>query len=108
VFKRSGIVLLLTLAMVVTACGDDDSGSSDDGGGNGGVVSNEYPQEFVDGYMEGCSADAPAAFCQCSIDAVQDVFTLDEFIGFYSELEAGAPPQQLMDVLEPCVALVGG
>ena len=71
--------------------------------GSGGA----FPQEFVDGYIEGCIPDGGRAFCECSIEAVQEVFTLEEFIGFYSELEGGEPPAELLDVLTPCLALAG-
>jgi predicted metalloprotease len=81
--------LLLTLAglaLVLAACGDD-SGTPFTGGTSATTAApttlgggNEYPQEIIDGYIEGCTQDGPEDFCRCSIDEFQKRLTLGEFI----------------------------
>ena len=80
-------------------CTDEFDGSAAPDTSSGGA----YPQEFIDGFIEGCSAEASVAQCQCVVDAAQEQFTLDEFIDLSTSVGAdGSVPPEFQPIIDGC------
>ena len=74
--------LLATLIVLAAACGGSDSAS--------GRVGEVWPDEFRDGFMEGCEVTPDfEPYCVCTIDELQETFSLEEFIRVSLALDAG-------------------
>jgi hypothetical protein len=92
--KLRALVTLLALALVAGACGDDD------GGGSG------FSSETRDAYMQGCVEDGNEAFCDCTLDELEKVFTEDEFEDFALNAAASGleePPEEFMTAITNCL-----
>lgn len=97
---KRALVALFAVALIATACGDDDGG-----GGSGG-----YSSSVTDAYMEGCtSGGQPAAFCQCTLDELEDRFSEEEFVAFAIEASE-EPPDEFVEIALACIgeADIGG
>ena len=68
---------------------------------------NTYPPEIVQIYIENCAGDRPEAvraFCTCTIEKIQETFTLDEFMQIGEDLQAGkAEPDEFRQIITSCV-----
>jgi septal ring-binding cell division protein DamX len=70
---------------------------------------NAYDEKFVSSYMEGCvkaSAGNPGneAYCKCTINKIQDKYTLEEFIKITQSMKPGQePPAEMVDVIKSCL-----
>ncbi|MEQ9670799.1 hypothetical protein [Coleofasciculus sp. G2-EDA-02] len=68
---------------------------------------NAYPPEIVQIYLENCVGDRPEeirAFCTCTIEKIQETYTLDEFIEIGQELQDGQPePEEFRQIITSCV-----
>ena len=86
---------------VILACFDQfapgDGGGSTDAGGT-------YPDEFRDGYLEGCLADGTPGFCECTLREFELSFSLEDFIGLAAGLEDGAMPDELLPIITTCLS----
>jgi len=101
-------LLLVATAFVVvtTACGDDDGESiftSQDPDTTTTVAARGgFPQALVDEYMAGCTTEASAAQCRCTIDEFEQRLTLGEFVDLVATDLEQEPVVQ--DVIEICIA----
>lgn len=70
---------------------------------------NEYPEEIITGFMEGCAqGGVPEEFCQCSLDGIQAEFTVEEFLAIdeLARNQQPAPPeveQTLNRIAQSCL-----
>lgn len=85
------LAVLFAVAMIATACGDDDSGGRDG-----------FSSEIVDSYMDGCTASQNEAFCQCTLDEIQQRFSEEEFIAFAIEASE-EPPEEFIEIAFACL-----
>jgi len=53
----------------------------------------EFSADIVAGYMEGCTSEQSEAFCQCTLDEIQQRFSEAEFIAFAIEARDDPPPE---------------
>ena len=91
--KLRALVMLLALALVAGACGDDDGGSG-------------FSSETRDAYMSGCVEDGNEAFCDCTLDELEKVFTEEEFEDFALNAAASGleePPEEFMEAITNCI-----
>jgi predicted metalloprotease len=116
---RRTAVVLISLALVAAACGDDTGGlftTTTTGpsattvttpgtttGTTSGAI-DEYPEAIVDAYMEGCSAESGAPFCQCTIEEFEARLTLGEFLNLDTDALESDPVA--MDVIGICLRLL--
>lgn len=76
------------------------------------ATSNVYPPEEVQAYMDSCLSTAAASgledtvaqnYCTCTITAIQDRFTYDQFVGFAQTIQATQQlPNELVEVVQSC------
>jgi hypothetical protein len=68
---------------------------------------NTYPPEMVQIYIENCVGDRPEeirAFCTCTIEKIQETYTLNEFMQIGQDLQAGQPePEEFRQIITSCV-----
>lgn len=68
---------------------------------------NGYPPEVVEIYMENCVSDAGQeleSFCACTIDTMQEVYTLSEFIQLGQAMQAGEEaPEEFNQIIVSCL-----
>lgn len=70
---------------------------------------NEYPEEFITGFMDGCAqGGVPVEFCRCSLDGIQAEFTVEEFMAIdeLARNQQPAPPeveQSLNRIAQSCL-----
>ena len=83
--------LLMSLLAVValSACGGDGNGD-------------HYSQAVRDLYLEGCGGNSNEAFCECTLNELENRFTEDEFIAFSIEASE-EPPQEFVDISLACL-----
>lgn len=98
---------IVIAALALAACGDDDAGTTTTAAtatteapattvadtGDDTTGGEEYPASFVESYMDGCTSEATQEQCQCTIDAFQERYTLDEFLGFVAAEDATTDPR---------------
>ena len=93
--RSVGMVLVAVLAIASAACGGD---------GDGG-----YSEEFRSIYMEGCLGSGTEAFCTCTLDEFEAVYSEEEFerlgLGF---AESEEPPEAFIDVITACLGEIEG
>lgn len=93
--KLRTFAVLLAVALVAGACGDDDDGS--DSG---------FSSATRDAYMTGCVEEGNEAFCECTLDELEKVFSEEEFLAFTLDA-AGSdlqePPEEFMTAITACL-----
>jgi hypothetical protein len=89
VLRRIAVVSVVVM-IAFAACGEED----------------EYPEEVIDNFMEGCTSQpgATESYCRCSIERIQEEVSFDEF----RELEEGLTdasefPDRLVDAISECL-----
>lgn len=87
---RTALIALVTVATIAAACGDDDT---NDG----------YSESTRDAYMEGCTDQQSVAFCECTLNELEERYTEEEFFRFAIEA-SDAPPQDLVEISLACIA----
>lgn len=86
-----------------------EDGQSPDQSPPDATGSNEYPEEFITGFLDGCAqGGVPEEFCQCSLDGIQAEFTVEEFIEIdeLARNQQPAPPeveQKLNRIAQSCL-----
>ncbi len=96
--KLRVLVPLLALVLVLGACGDDD-----DGGSTG------FSDSTREAYLEGCLEDGNEAFCNCTLDEFEKIYSEDEFEDL--ALQLGSPdeaPEEFVDVILTCLDQLDG
>jgi hypothetical protein len=89
--KLRWLVALLSLVLVLGACGDDDDGGT------------RYSDEIRSSYLDGCTIDAPAAVCECTIQEFEKRYTEEEFIAFAIEnQDATEIPEEVFEIIIAC------
>ena len=83
VIRRVAVVLLV---LVVAACRKADV----------------YPSEVVDNFMNNCTTQSSKKVCRCALDAIQQKFTLEQFLAVEARARAGEEPKELMDAVRDC------
>ncbi|WP_424094363.1 hypothetical protein [Moorena producens] len=67
-----------------------------------------YTPEFVNFYMGQCvgtKGSEAQAFCQCTIDKIQEKYPYEEFLGIGLEITGGAePPEDFNKLIKSCEA----
>ena len=67
-----------------------------------------YTPDFVNFYMEECvgsKGSEAQAFCQCTIDKIQEKFSYQEFLSIGLEITGGKePPEDFNKVIKSCEA----
>ncbi|MEE3719104.1 hypothetical protein V2H45_20375 [Tumidithrix elongata RA019] len=66
---------------------------------------NDYGEAFVKSYMDSCveSSGGKVDYCKCTINKIQDKYTLDEFVKMSQELTPGKePPPKFMEIVQAC------
>jgi hypothetical protein len=97
--KLRVLVPLLALVLVLGGCGDDD----DDGGTSG------FSDSVRSAYLEGCLEDGNEAFCNCTLDEFEKIYTEDEFEDLATQL--GSPdeaPEEFVEVILSCLDQLDG
>jgi Protein of unknown function (DUF2510) len=63
-----------------------------------------YPQESIDGFLTACTAEAPQALCQCTIDVLQRDVTYERFVEMDQQLAANPDviPPELTAAVNEC------
>ena len=87
------LAVVLALGLVFAACGDDDGGSG---------FSDEIRTEF----MNGCAPEGGEAFCECTLDELEKVYTEEEFIRVGLEAFTQGnddPPEEMMTAVLACI-----
>lgn len=102
---RRLLVVLIALTVVSTACGDNASPLSATTTTRAATTTtageaNEYPQEIVDAYMEGCTGEDSYGFCLCTIEEIQERMDLAEFLE-WSETFSDSDPVAI-DIITTC------
>lgn len=87
---RKALAILFAFALVAVACGDDD-------GGDG------FSAEIRSSYLAGCEGEQNAAFCECTIDEIEDRFSEEEFIRFAIEATE-EPPEEFIAIAFACLS----
>jgi hypothetical protein len=93
--KPSRLMQLLVVAALLSACGGEEDG---------------YPPEVVENFMNACTSEAGGTqeaedACTCVIERLQVEMTLDEFVEFESQVEAGEGiPSQVSDIIDGCTS----
>ncbi|MBE9126358.1 MULTISPECIES: hypothetical protein [unclassified Coleofasciculus] len=66
-----------------------------------------YPPEVVEIYMENCVSDAGQeleSFCACTIETMQQIYTLGEFIQLGQTMQAGEEvPEEFNQIIVSCL-----
>lgn len=86
---RRLIALVFAFALVVAACGDDDGGGG-------------FSSEIRSSYLEGCETSQNAAFCECTIDEIENRFSEEEFIRFAIDATE-EPPEEFIEIAFACL-----
>ena len=84
------LVIALVALTTLGACGDD-------------ATTPGFSATTRNRYMEGCTAEQSQAFCQCTLDELQERFTEDEFLRFAVDATE-EPPDELIEVSLACIA----
>jgi len=90
------------------ASGDAPAGNASSPQAPAAETKNEYPQAFIDAFMQGCTGSgAPETYCKCSIDKIQTEFTKEEFEELdrlaREQKEIPAPDQdKLNEIVQAC------
>lgn len=87
---RTALIALVTVATIAAACGDDDS-------------SDGYSEDVRNAYMDGCTDTQSVAFCDCTLNELEERYTQEEFFRFAIEA-SDAPPQDLVEISLACIA----
>lgn len=68
---------------------------------------NPYPPQAIQAWMSVCVRDdSPEAqvFCQCTIDEIQNNYTVEEFIQLGQNIQSGQePPEKFNQIIQSCV-----
>ncbi len=93
---RTAVIAVVTVAMIAVACGDDDT---NDG----------YSEDIRNAYMDGCTDTQNVAFCECTLNELEERYTQEEFFRFAIEA-SDQPPQDLIEISLACIgeAEIGG
>ncbi len=86
---RNALAIIFAFALIAVACGDDD-------GGNG------FSSEIRDSYLEGCETAQTAAFCECTLNELEEKFSEQEFVAFALE-QTEDPPEEFMELALACL-----
>jgi hypothetical protein len=92
--KPSRLIQLLVLAALFFACDQGDG----------------YPPEVVRNFMNACTTEAGGTeeaedACTCVIERLQEEMTLDEFLEFEDQIEAGEGiPSEVGDIIDRCAS----
>ncbi|WP_425216493.1 hypothetical protein [Tumidithrix helvetica] len=76
-------------------------------GENTSKPKNDYGAAFVKSYMDSCveSSGGKVDYCKCTINKIQDKYTLDEFVKISQELTPGKePPPKFLEIINACVS----
>jgi hypothetical protein len=95
--RLRGVVILLVVVLTAAACGDDD--------GDGG-----FSQENRDAFLSGCVADGTEAFCECTLDELEKVYTNEEFEEIALDAAAADmtdPPEEFLEAVLVCIDQMG-
>jgi len=98
---RRTLFVSCAFALLLAACGDDDTATTTETplptsateSGDG------FPDAFVDGYMEGCTSEAPEAACRCTLDEFEKRYSLTEFMSFGNDPD----DPRVVEVIEICL-----
>ena len=92
--NRRLAALILTLPLAVAALAGC---SSTAGGGNG-----DWPADITENFMTSCedSSGGQTAYCECSLETLQENFTLDEF----KEMDQNINDEKTQDVLAKIIS----
>jgi hypothetical protein len=52
--------------------------------------------------MEGCTSGANESFCRCSIEAIQEAMSYEEFVAAERVIEEGRESQAIVDAVRKC------
>lgn len=84
------------LEVVISCIGELDDGTG------------AFPAEFREGYIEGCAAEATVAFCTCTLDRFEEIYTLEEFTAVFTQMESDASmPPEVEAILADCITSSG-
>ncbi|MBE9115883.1 hypothetical protein IQ249_08260 [Lusitaniella coriacea LEGE 07157] len=68
---------------------------------------NPYPPQAIQAWMSVCVRDdSPEAqvFCQCTIDKIQNRYTIEQFIQLGQNIQSGQkPPEEFNQIVQSCV-----
>ena len=87
---RMRLMVILAVA-VLGACGGTDT------------TSTGFSATTRSRYMEGCTSSQSEAFCQCTLDELENRFTEAEFMRFAIDASE-EPPDALIEVSLACLA----
>jgi hypothetical protein len=92
--KPSRLMQVLVLGALMFACDQGDG----------------YPPEVVQNFMNACTTEAGGRAeaedaCTCVIERLQEEMTLDEFLEFENQVEAGEGiPSEVSDIIDRCAS----
>lgn len=87
---RMRLMVILAVA-VLGACGGNDT------------TSTGFSATTRSRYMEGCTSSQSEAFCQCTLNELENRFTEEEFMRFAIDASE-QPPDELIEVSLACLA----
>ncbi len=105
--KRVSVVLV-ALAIFVAACGDDDATSTTTATTAASTTAptnptgEQYPEEIVAAYMDGCRPEAGEDLCRCTINEYQSRLTLEEFLDYSTNTPNIGSDPLAVEIIEIC------
>jgi hypothetical protein len=72
------------------------------GGGNGGGIG-DYPPNVKEQFVKGCeNGGGSKTQCTCTIDAIEEQYSLIDFLDLLQKTSGGSLPPQLQKIVEKC------
>ena len=92
----------LILAVPLTIAALTGCGASAGGGGS------DWPSEVTDPFLSSCeqSSGGQTAYCECSLETLQENYTLDEFKEMESNINDEKTQEVLSEIISACQAEV--
>jgi hypothetical protein len=79
-----------------------DTTTDTGGGGNGGDIGN-YPPNVKSQFVKGCeNGGGSKQQCTCTIDAIEEKYSLIDFLDLLQKTSGGSLPSELQDIVEKC------
>ncbi|GAA2543362.1 hypothetical protein GCM10009860_25260 [Microbacterium mitrae] len=97
--RLAALILAVPLTIAaLTGC----SNSAGGGGDNGGTES--WPANVTENFISSCEASSggQTAYCECSLEALQSEYTLEEFTELEKNVNDPATQEALGEVISAC------
>lgn len=77
-------------------------------GSSGGETGGEWPSDVTENFLTSCeqSSGGQTAYCECSLETLQENYTLDEFKEMESNINDEKTQEVLSEIISACQAEV--